>query len=898
MHAVFDITKRATWRPLAHNEAMRSLGTLPGRLASVVALPWLIIASALAIFSATAAVVVGWRIAGNLPDPDRAGVAINVAALGVALLISIGTGLALPSWWRRIGCAAVIIPAMLVIATSGHTLAALTATAILVPTAWLGRSCAASLIGPIDRLTAWIVGCAFGFGITAALGFVLGSAGLLRPALIWPLLLGLTGALFLTKRRHVLDDLHQFTAWLRRPSRRDHLTLLLVGIGIALLWYNLIGALSPETASDTARVRLATATYFAQTRHLAADSPELYSIIQTPAVGEIANAVVASIGPLQAVKLLTFLQGIACAIAIFAVDRRLHSSQAGLLAAFTFYSMPLVSWLSQTAYLDLLTSLLAVSAALIIVSCATPGWRVAVAAGIIAGLGVGVKLHFGYVAIGLAIILGVLGFREQRPWAILRLLAVMTATAALTAAPWLIRSALVSGQIPGLALATESLARAQDEQPAALADLTSFGFGRSFGHLLRSFFDMTMFSAQFEWPPTRYGPFGGLIGFGLLGLLPLVLVIFPARRRLTLALLAGGVIAFVFWFYSAQYLRYSLPILALLCPLAGVTYSVTQERGRRETLRFGSRLALLVLIFSGVILQLQVPAMGRFFVLGREDAGQYLDRNLICCAGYPVMRLLNAEPGVTRVFSTVDLARIYTTVRISTPYTGDGTVGAAHDEAALLRGLDEGGYSHIVIDRNRLGRGWELGPLAGESFLRRNTTLVGGQGNVYLYRLLPADQRGVTQSWTTGDELLANGNFEVTHDRLPIGWRGTGTVGNIGDVPSSSVAVLVSGANILETTIPVTPDTTYLLSHFTRGDAGAGTSKAALSLAWRDAAGQTIATMREIVQASPQGYHQFSTVGIAPPTAVTVVVTIAAEEGAVWFDDLSLRARTTGGARP
>lgn len=199
-----------------------------------------------------------------------------------------------------------------------------------------------------------------------------------------------------------------------------------------------------------------------------------------------------TIGPLQTAKLLTFLAGLGCTVVIFALGRRLGGDQAGGVAAFVFYSLPMVVELSQTAYLDLFTTLFGVTAALVIVSRERPDGRSAIAAGVCLGLGVAVKVHFGYVAVGLAVTAALLSVRRGGGVAVARSLALLTVVAMLTAAPWLARSYLLTGQVPGVELGARALLRAADERPAAMADLTKFGYGRSPADLARLPLDISL----------------------------------------------------------------------------------------------------------------------------------------------------------------------------------------------------------------------------------------------------------------------------------------------------------------------------------------------------------------------------------------------------------------------
>lgn len=86
-----------------------------------------------------------------------------------------------------------------------------------------------------------------------------------------------------------------------------------------------------------------------------------------------------------------------------------------LIAAVGFAAMPLALWFTQTAYLDLLTTLYAVVAGVIVLS-----WRddashrgTALLLGAALGLGLAVKLTFSYVAAGLVVALLLVAWRAR-----------------------------------------------------------------------------------------------------------------------------------------------------------------------------------------------------------------------------------------------------------------------------------------------------------------------------------------------------------------------------------------------------------------------------------------------------------------------------------------------------
>jgi 4-amino-4-deoxy-L-arabinose transferase-like glycosyltransferase len=767
---------------------------------------------------------------------------------------------------------------------------------LLVPSVWLGHELVVALLHEADAITVWAIGGAFGCGIVVCLGFVLGESGLLRPQAIWPILLVIVVVLVLTARRRMLADVSAFYAWLRRPITRDPLPLLLAGAGIAVYWINLIGALAPEITSDAVRQRLATAARFAAAGQLTANNSALV-VARDPAAGEIAYATALAIGPLQSAKLFHFIVGLGCAAAIFALGRRLGGARAGALASFAFYTMPLVGSLSQSAYLDLIPTLCGVAAALIILSRERPDWHAALAAGICLGIGVAVKIQFGYVAVGIAVILSIVSLRRGGVLATARLVAILSMTAVIVAGPFLVRSYVLTGNIPGLAIGTQSLTRTAGQEPATLGILNVFGYGRSLGDLIRAPFDLTVRSGAFTGDTTRryWGPFGGHLGFLLFGLAPLLALARLRSRRLMLALLAGAAIAFLLWFYTVQYLRYGLPIFALLCPVAGVAYALTHARIQDNAGRTISNGLLLLLAAATVATGVSVPNVEWHYTLGRENATSYLTQYLACCGGYTALRLLDTEPGATHALAIPEQAQLYTRVPLSSP--GDGALAPALSgtDEQVLAWLDASGYSHIIIDRRLLALlrpDWDQATAIDEDFLRRNAVLVGGDHNAYLYRLLPPDQRGGQLPWAQGEELLPNGGFETTPSGAPLGWTPTGqprydSSGSMSN--DGKEAVLLTPQDALATSVNVIPNRQYLLSHATWSAAGPG--EARLYLEWHDSAGHIIGIADETVPVSQRGYHTFSMLATAPAGATTVTVRLAATQGDVWFDDVSLRAR-------
>jgi hypothetical protein len=196
----------------------------------------------------------------------------------------------------------------------------------------------------------------------------------LRPQFVWPVLAITMLCLLVWGRDQLRCDTSSLAGWLRRPVARQPVRLLLTGIALGGIWLNLIGALAPEIKPDAVRQRLASAAHFANNGSLTVTDPDL-TYAKLPALGEILFSMPIVLGPIQGAKLLQWLMSLGCAMAVFALGRRLGGKWAGALAAFAFYQSLLVSYVAQTAYLDLFSALFTIVAVLCITISGGAKWR-------------------------------------------------------------------------------------------------------------------------------------------------------------------------------------------------------------------------------------------------------------------------------------------------------------------------------------------------------------------------------------------------------------------------------------------------------------------------------------------------------------------------------------------
>ncbi len=162
----------------------------------------------------------------------------------------------------------------------------------------------------------------------------------------------------------------------------------------------------------------------------------------------------------------------------------------------------------------------------------------------------------------------------------------------------------VLSAVPGLAPVVEALTEARNAVTPLLPDL-GFGVGKTFADLVHLPLDLVQ-------QTHRYGEFqDGFAGYLVLALAPLPILARPDKR--IAALLIGCVAGGVIWFAAVQYLRYGLPLLAVLAAVTAAALATivknTAPQLRTALLALPLALALLsvvgylntVLIYPGTV---------------------------------------------------------------------------------------------------------------------------------------------------------------------------------------------------------------------------------------------------------------------------------------------------------
>src|SRR5262249_38451997 len=193
---------------------------------------------------------------------------------------------------------------------------------------------------------------------------------------------------------------------------------------------NLMWAVAPEIQFDANNYHLAVSQIYLR-NHGFINLPYFFHSYFYRLVEMLFTIALALNGP-AAAKLLAFGFGLIAAFAVFSLGKLAFDERVGLWAASFFYTTPIVSWLSGTAYIDNAVAMLLTATVIAFLrwhrSREEAGWLYAAAT--LAGAAVAAKVN---AAFGLPVILAVaLWHLRSRP----KTLAVCGVLTILVAAPW------------------------------------------------------------------------------------------------------------------------------------------------------------------------------------------------------------------------------------------------------------------------------------------------------------------------------------------------------------------------------------------------------------------------------------------------------------------------------
>jgi hypothetical protein len=518
-----------------------------------------------------------------------------------------------------------------------------------------------------DRFEHWVFSLAAGLAAWVPVVLVTGSTvGLGRGTVVVITVVYLSPCLYFAARLvWLLGSGRTGVGDLPVPRRIPGVEIALCIVGLALLYYSLLGALQPEVNFDARWYHLGSASHYVEVGRFY----DIVAATHDPAMGlnpyqEITLTGLFSLVGVHGARLLAFFDGAIICLAIVAFARsHLGSVRIGLVAALAFLAIPSVSWASATAYNDLpvaLYTLLSVHA--LVTWCKAPGrWGWAYLGIAAAAFSFGVKA-FGLFTLALAfacvVTWAVTRSNLRRPITAGRLV-IGALVAIVTCLPWWIRSYSMTNN-PVFPL-LNSVFHSEYWNSYAAATQASANRKVSIGTLPQGL-------VRSVWTTVADpAPYHSLVGsFFLIGIpIALVLALCTTRRaRRTVLFLALYVVAWsCAWYLSAvSDSRYLLAVAPLAC-LALVTVmadAVTHARfGRVLPVVGASALVLVGLSTTQVFLP---------FVLGGGSPA------VLGTVSYKWRYLFQGEPErdvQLRYLPMVEFINAYLPARTTKIYDGD-----------------------------------------------------------------------------------------------------------------------------------------------------------------------------------------------------------------------------------
>jgi 4-amino-4-deoxy-L-arabinose transferase-like glycosyltransferase len=616
-------------------------------------------------------------------------------------------------FWLLIGtCALILI-------LSGTFLAAIIVCAILV--------------------VAHVVGCRFlvRFGlepdfaaVTIPLGFVfLALGGFVLAAMHWltPLSIGIfLLCLTIAGIYHAVQPLLRSFAAPRLSVAGSSIQLPLLLIA-PVIFLNLVWAVAPEIQFDANNYHLAVSKIYLR-NHGFIDLPYFFHSYFYHFVEMLFTFGLALRGA-AAAKLLSFAFSLIAAAAVFSLGRLVFDERTGIWAAAFFYTTPLTSWLSGTAYIDHAVAMLLTATLIAFLRWhhdrEQTGWLYA--ASLLAGATVAAKMN---AAFGLLVMFVFVLWRlRTRP----RTLAACAVLALAVAMPWYALTYLWTGN-PVLPMLNGIFKSPLWDIQNTVMDANSYGMGASPAALLRLPFNLT-------WNTIRFGPATprGGAGIMLLFAFPFAIALF-AQKKSSAILFATATLYFLFWAVSFQNARYYVHILPIVCVLGVATIFHFSKVGWTGVINRICCATVLVLQFAPApIMFWNIP--DRFplsAAFGIETREAFLKRALPSYAGAESLNTA-IKPGERVLGIDVEDVRFYLdapleTVPDSTHNTVLRAAGSLSGER-LLYTLTQSGFAYVFATRESMKNPLPWYPYIKPEFLEQFATLIFRDANTAAYRL-------------------------------------------------------------------------------------------------------------------------------------------------------------------
>jgi hypothetical protein len=742
-----------------------------------------------------------------------------------------------------------------------------------------------------------VLSLTIGFGSLGLLVFGTGLMGWLRPSLV----LGGSGLLAFACLAIARNSIRVWGDKLVATFQAPPPSWFVISCFVPLALFftvNLIFGLTPEVVFDALKSHLALARIFSSEQRITFLPYSMGSY--WPMGGDLLFALGYQLGGETTAKLLHLMAGVIAAGTVYVLGKSLHSVAAGVAATAVFYSTPIISWESSTAYIDLFITMY-VSVTLLALRnwLVRRDWASVWCMGLSLGFALGIKPTGGFFALGVGLVMlnaCLRGELASRGRIFAMLLAVTTITT-LTGGSWYLRTYLFTGNpiFPFL----NHIFRSPLWTPTnERFNYEIFGIGQTPLHFVRMLWDLTFHTSKFG--ENADGEFG----LSFLIFFPLAFF-FVRQKRIVATFLFVGLVYLTTWFFSVQYLRYLLPLLPLLSLFAGWAVAAAWSAlGEKNVLVAGIiPCAFVAVIIFHFPLTLRnhihlLNAKPTDVLIGRSSREAYREK---IAPSARTLKYVNSHlpKETTRIYSVGEYYQFLADAPMVYPFFSliGNKIFQSDKESELLGFLEGERINYLVINQNALHPSWNF-LIHRPEFLEKHARLVYAFNNVYLYRVLKQDPLASRCQDDKWEDLLKNPGFEEVTTEVPNLWTkfGTPSLVSAQAALSGNKSVLVDAVNGFYQPVPVTEQKLYSFSAQVKGQQ-AEKVYSKLQIVWQDAAGQPLDWSIAISETDQQ-VKRLKTSVTAPPGSTLAMVYLSTYTGSAIFDDVAFRLRTTEGSCP
>jgi hypothetical protein len=575
-----------------------------------------------------------------------------------------------------------------------------TVVLLLVAGLWLGAAAGAGRaiaraigLDAQTRLEEGIISLHLGYALASYLVFLLGSAGLVRPAMPWVVL----AILVALARPWRLRSLRGWPSGRARaslvvgPPQTGRGSMALAAVCAVIAGLTLVGALAPPTEWDTITYHLAAPAYYVMQSRIAFIP---YRDWANPFVAEMWNVMGLLMGFESLPQVFQWTMGAAGAAALYLLASARMGHPVGMLAATMYYAAPEIVRLSTTAKSDLVWLgfvFLSLHAMLVWREQGRERWLWGSA--VFSGLAVSTKYHGLFWLPAIVAVLLMVEASSLRRWpgrTVLRFVGYAGIILAV-ALPWYGRNWLAGGD--PLWPNGYDLFQSRFWTPELHAKYASWtqGPGKSIGLYLMGLWNLALNEAAWLFG-VRIPSTPLLVAF-----LPPLAVLWPRvplpARTPLVPVIAASAVYYTLWFATYQHPRYVAPTLALLGIPAALAFHRLHDLRASRTVAMALLASTLAFFLAyAAIYNLQFAPV----VVGKESRAAFLRRYV---SFFDDMEWLNANlPRDARVMA-VHLRTFYLRrdfIRGDRNLWPGGAEGSADDYLRLMKSR---GITHVFLPR-------------------------------------------------------------------------------------------------------------------------------------------------------------------------------------------------------